>query len=147
MKRTTIAKLFAVAAAAVLALGVSVKAQAETKECSNATLTGIFAFTSTGFIIAPPALAGPFAVVGRQTFDENGTFTAAATVSQNGKVIPVTMAGTFTVNPDCTGTFTAQISPVGITTHVFIAIDDNGKEFQAIQTDPGVVVTGFGRRQ
>ena len=59
----------------------------------------------------------------------------------------MTLAGTYTVNPDCTGTFTAQISPVRITTHVSFVIDDNGKEFQAIQTDPGVVVTGIGRRQ
>jgi hypothetical protein len=56
-------------------------------------------------------------------------------------------AGTYTVHPDCTGTLTAQISPVDIPTHLFFVIDDNGKEFQAIQTDPGVVVTGIARRQ
>lgn len=147
MKRVTIAKAFAITVAAALALGIPSKAQAAGKECSNATLTGTFAFTSTGFIIAPPPEAGPFAIVGKQTFDGNGAFTAAATVSQNGNIIPVTLAGTYVVNPDCTGTFTVQISPVGITTHVFIVIDDNGKEFQAIQTDPGVVVTGNARRQ
>ena len=147
MKLATIAKAFAITAAAALAVGVAPKAQANDKECSNATLKGTFAFTSTGFITAPQALAGPFAIVGKQTMDGVGVFTAAATVSQNGSIVPVTLAGTYAVNPDCTGTFTAQISPVGITTHLFIVIDDNGKEFQAIQTDPGVVVTGIGRRQ
>jgi hypothetical protein len=51
------------------------------------------------------------------------------------------------VNPDCTGSFTLQISPVGLTTHTFFAIDDDEAGFQAIQTDPGVVVTGIARRQ
>ena len=147
MKRTTIAKAFAITVAAALALGVAPKAQAGDKECSNATLKGTFAFTSTGFITAPPAQAGPFAIVGTQTFDGNGSASVAATVSQNGNIIPVTMAVAYAVNADCTGTFTAQISPVRITTHVSFVIDDNGKEFQAIQTDPGVVVTGIGRRQ
>jgi hypothetical protein len=147
MKRTTIVKAFAITVAAALALGIALNAQAGDKECSNATLKGTFAFTSTGFITAPPALAGPFAIVGAQAFDGNGAFTATATVSQNGNIVPVSIAGTYTVNPDCTGTLTAQISPVDIKTHLFFVIDDNRKEFQAIQTDPGVVVTGIARRQ
>jgi hypothetical protein len=147
MRRATIAKAFAITVAAALALGIAPKAQAGDKECSNATLTGRFAFTSTGFITDPPDLAGPFAIVGTQTFDGDGAFTAAATVSQNGNIVPVSIAGTYTVNPDCTGTFTAQISPVDVTTHLFFVIDDDGKELQLIQTDPGVVVTGIARRQ
>lgn len=159
MKRTPITKIFAVTVVAALVLGIGPKAQSvlaapvaprpqeDDKECSNATLNGTFAFTSTGFITAPPPLAGPFAIVGAQTFDGHGALTATATVSQNGNIIPVTVAGTYTVNPNCTGTFTVQISPVNITTHLFFVIDDSGKEFQVIQTDPGVVVTGSGRIQ
>ena len=147
MKRTTIAKLFAVTATAVLAVGLAPKAQANDRECSNATLKGTFVFSSTGSITNPPPEAGPFAIVGTQTFDGNGATAGAARVSQNGNIIPVTLAGTYSVNPDCTGTFTVQISPVGITTHLFVVIADNGKEFQVIQTDPGVVVSGSGRRQ
>src|SRR5262249_51485695 len=95
----------------------------------------------------PRDLAGPFALVGAQTLDGNGAFTAGGTVSQNGNILPVTLAGAYTVNPDCTGTFTAQISPVGITTHLVFVIDDKRTEFQAIQTDPDVAITGIGRRQ
>ncbi len=171
MKRATIAKAFAITVAAAfavgiapkaqlkpnqisefggvaaLAMGIAPKVQANDKECSNATLKGTFAFTSTGFITAPPAQAGPFAIVGTQTIDGNGATTATATVSQNGNILPVTIAGTYTVNTDCTGTFTLQISPVDITTHLFFVVDDKGTEFQAIQTDPGVAVTGIGRQQ
>ena len=171
MERATIGRVFAITVAGALALGIGPKAlskanktsdsgraaalallvsptaRADDDVCSDATLRGAFAFTGTGFITAPPPLAGPFAIVGRQTFDGNGAFTAAATESQNGNVGPVSIVGTYDVKSDCTGTLTANISPVGITTHLFFVIDDNGKEFQTIQTDPGVVVSGIARRQ
>jgi hypothetical protein len=51
------------------------------------------------------------------------------------------------VNPDCTGTLTLQISPVGLTSHAFFVIDDNGAWLKAINTDPGTVVTTIGRKQ
>jgi hypothetical protein len=62
--------------------------------CSNATLKGTFAFTSSGLITSPAALAGPFADVGTQTFDGTGTTTATATAS-NGAIIPLTVTGTY----------------------------------------------------
>jgi hypothetical protein len=139
MKPSTIAKAFATTLAA-LALGIAPNAKAD-EGCSNATLKGTFSYTSTGFITAPPALAGPFAEVGTQTFDGKGGTTAAATLSQNGNILQVTITGTYTVNPDCTGTFTLQVSPLGITVHVFLAIDNSGTEFQAIETEQGIVIT------
>ena len=108
MKRSTIAKTFTIAAVTALALGIAPTAKADDKGCSNATLKGTFAYKATGFITAPPALAGPFAGVGTQTFDGNGATTATATSSQNGNILPVTVTGTYTVNPDCTGTYTLQ---------------------------------------
>jgi len=145
--KTTIAKSFAFTVAAALTASVTPTARADEKGCSNASLKGTFAYITTGLITAPSALAGPFASVGTQTFDGLGGTTATAIVSQNGNILPVTIKGTYTVNPDCTGMFTVHISPVGLTTHVFFAIDNNGTEFQAIETDPGVVVTGIARRQ
>ena len=61
MKRSTIAKTFAIAAVTALALGIAPTAKADNKGCSNATLKGTFAHTATGFVTAPPAMAGPFA--------------------------------------------------------------------------------------
>jgi hypothetical protein len=144
--KPTFARFFAYAAAATLATSIAT-AQTVNKGCTNATLLGTFAYTVTGSIIAPPPLAGPFASVGTQTFDGLGGFTAVATVSQNGMILPVTIKGTYTVNPDCTGTFTGVISPVGITSHIFFVIDDSEAGFQALQSDSGVVVAGVARRQ
>ena len=146
MKRSAIAKTFTIAAVTALVLGIAPTAKADDKGCSNATLQGTFAYTSTGSITAPPALAGPVAEVGTQTFDGTGATTATATVSQNGNILQLTITGTYTVNPDCTGTLTLQVSPIGVTVHVFFVIDDSGSEFQAIETGSGIVITRIGRR-
>ena len=147
MKRTTLANIFAIAVGTALALGIEPTAWADDQVCSNATLNGTFVYTNTGFITAPPAQAGPFAGVGTQTFDGKGATTATATVSQNGHIVPVTIKGSYTVNPDCTGTLTLQISPVGLTSHASFVLDDNGAGFRAINTDPGEVITTIGRKQ
>jgi hypothetical protein len=152
MNRTTAANIFARAFATVLIMGIAPQAHAgDDKGCSDATLTGTFGFTATGFVLAPPQFAGPFANVGTQTFDGKGGTTGTATVSQNGNILKVTIKGAYTVNPDCTGSITLNISsqnpPVSLTTNASFAIDDRGAEFRAIQTDPGAVVTVTGRRQ
>jgi hypothetical protein len=151
MKHTTIASTFAITVATALALGIAPPAQAADKGCSNATLKGTFVYTNTGFLTAPTNLAGPFAGVGTQNFDGNGGTTATAWVSQNGNIVQATIKGTYTVNPDCTGTFALQVSvqspPLSFLNHVFFVINENGAEFRAINTDPGEVITTVGKRQ
>jgi hypothetical protein len=146
MKRSNIAKTFALAAVAAVALAIAPAAKADDKGCSNASLRGTFAYTSTGAITAPDFLVGPFAEVGTQTFDGRGGTTAAVVSSQNGNILPLTITGTYTVNPDCTGTMTLQVSPIAVTVDVFFVIDDNGNGFQAIETDSGLVITRIGRK-
>jgi hypothetical protein len=112
-------------------------------------LRGTFAYTSTGTITSPPSIAGPVAEVGTQTFDGNGNTTATAWLAEVGQL---SITGTYTVNPDCTGTFTLQVTfppstGVGVVpVDVFFVIDNGGDEFQAIETDAGFVITRIGRR-
>jgi hypothetical protein len=142
------AKTLTIAAVAALALGIAPMAQASNKGCSNVTLKGTFAYTSTGVITAPPDLAGPVAEVGTQTFDGQGGTTATAMLSSNGTILPLAITGTYTVNDDCTGTFTLQVvSPFQATINVFFVIDDSGSGFQAMETNDGFVITRVGRRQ
>jgi len=141
MKRSTIAKTFTLAAISVIALGMSPTVQASDKGCSNATLRGSYAQNGTGAVTAPPDQAGPFANVGTLIFDGNGGVTGSLVVSSNGSSSPVTETGTYTVNSDCTGTYTVQIAPFGITSQAFFAIDTNGDELEIIVTDPGAVIT------
>ncbi|MBZ5618044.1 MAG: hypothetical protein LAQ69_04805 [Acidobacteriia bacterium] len=145
MKRNTIAKTLTIAAVTVLALGVAPTAKADDKGCSNVLMQGTFAYTGTGSINPPSPAAGPFVEVGTQTFDGKGGTTFAATASQNGNIRQMTGTGTYTVNPDCTGTMTLQVSPTRAV-QIFFVIADGGNEFHAIETDPGLVITRIARR-
>jgi hypothetical protein len=140
MKRTTVTKTFAIAALTALGLGIAPMANAQTKGCSNATLKGTYAHTASGFEVAPPAIAGPIVGVGTDTFDGNGNVTTAATISLNGNILPLKATGTYSVNPDCTGTYTIP------GTRLTFVIIDSGNEIRAICIDPGVVLSHTLRR-
>ena len=147
MKRSTIAKTFAIAAVTALALGLAPTAKADNfKGCSNATLKGSFSHMGTGFVTAPPAMAGPFGGVGTDTFDGNGNIAGTAALSINGNPVSASETGTYKVNPDCTGTYTVQLSVGGATTVSFV-ITAGGNEIQGICTDSGSVTTHIFKRQ
>jgi hypothetical protein len=146
MKRSRITTIFTIAAGTILALGIAPTAKAQVnKGCSNATLTGTFAYTTTGSFVAAPAPLGPYAETGSQTFDGNGGTVTAGMSSTNGNIASSTTTGTYTVKSDCTGTFMLQIAP-GIAAHYFFAITDGGDGYQAVCLDPVAVITRIGRR-
>ncbi|WP_263366375.1 hypothetical protein [Edaphobacter bradus] len=124
--------------------------ESQGKECSRATLQGSFGFTSIGTLLpsfAPPPFAGSIAEVGRQTFDGRGNIEATATASANGNIQKLTLKGTYTVNPDCTGTMALDVSPLGGTVHLDFVIDLDGNELRAIVTDSGVVESRVYKKQ
>ncbi len=141
-------KTFAIAAISALALSIGPAARAADKGCSNATLQGTFAFNGAGIIISPAVVAGPLANVNTLIFDGNGAVTSPTGIqSQNGNINAVTTAGTYKVNPDCTGTYVVVISPGGFTAHYFFVIDADVNRLEIICTDAGVVFSGSARRQ
>jgi hypothetical protein len=62
-----------------------------------------------------------------------------ATLSANGNIVAVTIEGTHTVDPDCTGTMTLNVSPLGATVHLDFLISADGSGLRAIVVDSGVV--------
>jgi hypothetical protein len=146
LKRNAIARILTIAAVTVLALGIASTANAQVNRgCNNGTLQGTFAYTVTGSFVAAPAPLGPYAEVGAQTFDGNGGTTAAGMSNTNGTVMAATRTGTYTVNADCSGTFTFQIAP-GISSHYYFVIANDGSAYQAVCLDPVAVITRFGTR-
>jgi hypothetical protein len=120
------------------------------KECLTATLQGSFGYTSIGTLLPAyvgPPFAGPFAEVGRQTFDGRGHTDATATLSANGNINKVTIEGTYTVNPDCTGSMTLNVSPLNATVHTDFVIDHDGAELRAIVSESGVVESRIYKKQ
>lgn len=148
MKHSTIAKAFTITAITALALSIAPAANAYDTTCSNATLKGTYAEKDNGFIPNPaPALPSLFAGVNLDTFDGNGKITAIGFATVDGNGGPQTEKGTYTVYPDCTGTYEVTISPGGFKAHAFFVIDDGGNELQIIVKDPGTVITCVARKQ
>jgi hypothetical protein len=117
-----------------------VHAQEEARKvCGVDTLEGTYGLTFSGLftrgaIPAPINAFGPVAGNGLVIFDGDGNLSASETVSVGGVVNPVNTTGTYTVNSDCTGTFTTPHA------HLNLVILRNGREILAVNTDPGNVV-------
>ncbi len=126
---------------AAIALPV-VHAQETESGCSQASLKGPYAVDRQGTLVASilglPAPA-PWGEVALEDFDGAGTFSGNATVNVGGEVVTGTLTGTYTVNPDCTGTKTVNTS-VGVTVHEAIIVIDGGQRIIGTQTDPWAVI-------
>ena len=144
MKRSTIAKIFSIAAVAALAVAIAPAAKATDRGCTNASIKGTFAFQASGTVLdSPPVLLD---VLFAQTFDGNGGLTSTGVQSHNGNILQLTQTGTYTVNPDCSGNYTAQVGPIGITVHFTFLIADSGNELKVLSTDANTVLAGTARR-
>jgi hypothetical protein len=127
---------------AIFALAIVPSAQAKrATECSNATLDGTYAFYGAGTVV--PA-GTPFRSVALFTFDGQGNWFDTFTQNDNGTIIRGTHSGTYTVNPDCTGTLFGDAGQP-----IFeLVLVDGGKEFYAVRVDPANrVLTGIAKKQ
>jgi hypothetical protein len=110
--------------------------------CSLRSITGSYGYTVNGTNLS----SGPLAAVGLVSSDGTGNLTASETDSLNGTIVRRTITGTYTVNPDCTGTVTFTDN-FNQTTHLdFVAVQDQA-ELRFIQTDSGSVTTGVATKQ
>jgi len=124
--------------ATLVALSPAVKANG----CSMSDVAGNYGYTSSGTIVTPPV--GAFATVGHVTFGPTGTLTGSQTTSIAGNFFNETVSGTYSVNPDCTGTATVNIyhgATLARTTNLNLVWVDNQKEVRAIFLTAGVVIT------
>jgi hypothetical protein len=117
------------------------------EDCSNASLTGSYGFQIDGRIPGVLAIGG----IARVVFDGKGNFTQTDDVQifvtgQNPVVIlDRPGSGTYTVNPDCTGSET--LNEGGQVHHSRLVLVNHGKKIFDMASDPGVVLTGVGERQ
>jgi hypothetical protein len=128
----------------LLASGVSALAQSSNGEpgsrrCSNRTLSGDYACSIQGFLLNAPVPGAPpqatFVGVTMNHYDGQGNASWLEHVVFNGSPFNQGWApasGTYTVNPDCTGTavVTTPNSPVPL--NLYFVIADNGKELREV---------------
>jgi len=102
--------------------------------CNNATVAGIYGFTTTGTLFLPgPA---PIAAAGSITFDLNGSATGSQDRSVAGIFAHETIHGTYTINSNCALRLIADVYDDSGTLVRSSVIDgvvvDNGKQIRAM---------------
>ena len=126
MSRTGVAIVFAV----VVIVSLTATAQAGDAACSAVRAAGTYGVSDSGTVVG----IGSRAAVALLTLDAAGNIKGKVTASLNGSVTNGTLSGTFTVNPDCTGTTTfGEFDPSGnlmITATVALVWDNNMREFR-----------------
>jgi hypothetical protein len=116
-------------------------AQSNLHTCNDRLLAGKYGFTVQGTKFAGPGPIGPQVGVALAEFDGRGNFTQIDTVTINGEVVsdfthtPAT--GTYTVNHDCTGTFTINFTDGRPTVVANFVVVHNGNEIDTVVTSAG----------
>ena|ERR1700756_4617182 len=115
-------------------------------ECSMATVSGSYGYTTSGFVTAPTGAFVPVAAAGRIVFDRKGNVSGTQTRVVAGSALDETYSGTYTVNPDCTGSFTVVVQPDTRTSTINLVWTDSGNGVSAVFTNPGFTLTSTARR-
>jgi hypothetical protein len=130
-----------------LALIVSSPLISHASACSDSTLRGSYAFTIHGSIILPDGSTLLVDGLAKQTFDGNGKFTQVDAVAVGGNLPPGWRpgSGTYSLNPDCTGSQTIVI-PGNPDVHLQLIVAQSGNTIHQVVIDPGVAATAEGER-
>jgi hypothetical protein len=115
--------------------------------CNNLTIQGTYAFTLHGTIFLPDTSTLLIDGIAKQTYDGRGNLTQLDAVATNGNMAPGWRpgTGTYSVNPDCTGTMTLSV-PGLPDVHIQFIVAQSGKTIHQVVTDPGLATTAEGER-
>jgi hypothetical protein len=148
--KTQFAAPLAMAALLVGGMALTRNASAQSDSCAQSgfaecSLNGAYGFEYTG-LVAFKSTPGriddynPLAAAGIWTFHGDGTFDATDTITLNGNVVSRQYSGTYSINPDGTGS--AQFTAAGLTHARNLVIVSQGGKVEFIQTEPGYLVVG-----
>lgn len=126
---------------ALIAWALAILPGVATAQPRCSTLEGSYAFTASGTfpIAGPPSVFAPFSVIGIQTFETGGTFTLTESGTFPGSVLrSARLSGTYTLNPNCTGTMVLKFPDGTISTQDFV-VANGGKTLYGVGVDAGPV--------
>lgn len=129
------------------ALAASSTLTAYASACSDSTIRGTYAFTIHGTIFLPNGSTLLLDGIARETFDGKGNETQVDAVATNGLLTPGWRpgAGSYSVNPDCTGTQTITV-PGLRNVHLQFIVAQSGNTIHQVVIDPGFATTAEGER-
>jgi hypothetical protein len=137
MNTRTAPTILAMALLFVLAVPISSEAQS----CGNGLIQGTYGFTIDGQKFGPPNTpTGPQAGVALTRFDGHGRLTQTDTVTINGQLVAhfthPTADGQYSVNSDCTGTFTITFHDGRPPVTANFVVVSNGDEIDTVVIPP-----------
>jgi len=116
-------------------------AQSDSPACNNRIIAGNYGFTIEGNKLGGLGPIGPMMGVAMTQFDGNGGLTQIDTVTINGVVVAdfthTPASGTYTVNSDCTGTFTINFTDNRPTVVTNFVVVEAGLEIDAVVISAG----------
>jgi hypothetical protein len=126
------------------AMAQSATAQSHEGHCSNRTLSGEYGCSVQGFLLNIPGLPPEATFVGvtTSTFDGKGNLTGTEHVVVDGSSFNPgfdTNSGTYSVNPDCTGTALVNTPNSPVPLNLYFVIVDDGKEFRQVLNSDALV--------
>jgi hypothetical protein len=130
-----------------LALAASSTLAAHAGACSNSTIQGNYAYTIHGQVFLPDGSTLLIDGLARTTFDGKGNLTELDAIAANGNMAPgwVPNTGTYSVNPDCTGTITVTNGNQPLV-HLQMVVAQSGNTIHEMTIDPGFATTAEGER-
>ena len=140
----------------LLGMFASASAQTTSSACNDTLIAGTYGFNIQGTKLGGMGPVGQQVGVAMTTFDGIGGFSQIDTVTVAGTVVAdfthTPASGTYTVNHDCTGTFTINFTdgrPPVVTNFVVVA---NGNEIDTVVTSAGgaqgvIAVGSVGKRR
>ena len=144
MKTNLVAR--ATLAAVGLALFIFMALPAQATQCSLASVAGSYGYTASGFVAIAPGTFVPAAAAGRVTFDGNGHVNGTQTRVVAGSSLDETYSGTYTVSPNCRGSFTVLVEPDTRTSTVDLVWTNHTNAASAVFTTPGFILTATASR-
>lgn len=130
-----------------LALIVASPLMSHASACGNSTIRGSYAFTIHGTLFLPGGSTLLIDGIVKTTFDGKGNLTQVDAVADNGNLAPGWRpgTGTYSVNPDCTGTQTIVVDGLP-DLHLQFIIAQSGNTIHQVVIDPGFATTAEGER-
>jgi len=119
----------------------------EASGCTNASIAGAYGLTATGTLFGPNGTRSGIALLGRSVYDGQGRLTGTQTDSIDGTIEQFTLAGTYAVQPDCTGSETFTFIPSGEVVHADFVVVAQSHAIVFIDTDAGTMLTVRATRQ
>ena len=132
-------------------------AQSDSWACNDRLIAGVYGFTIQGIKLGGPGPVGPQVGVAMTEFNGAGKLIQVDTVIINGTEVSnfthPAATGTYTVNANCSGSFTINFTDGRPTVFASFVVVDNGNEIDTVVSPPtgsslGVLATGsIGKRR